>query len=107
MRKALLALGAASLMAGTAMAAEPLTNQQMDKVAAGIPSPLWSAYFIQNEGCPDCDINVQKNFNFTQPLVQIQNSGPPAFPTDIPRPDLSVFNINIPNNGLPFPLTTP
>ena len=35
MRKVLLGLGVASLMTGTAMAAEPLSNQQMDKVTAG------------------------------------------------------------------------
>ena len=35
MRKVLLALAAATIMAGAAVAGEPLTDQQMDKVAAG------------------------------------------------------------------------
>ena len=35
MRKVVLALGMVSLMAGTAMAAEPLTDQTMDTVTAG------------------------------------------------------------------------
>ena len=35
MRKFLLALGVAPLMAGTAMAAQPLTDNQMDGVTAG------------------------------------------------------------------------
>jgi hypothetical protein len=35
MRKVLLALGVAPLMAGTAMAAQPLTDNQMDGVTAG------------------------------------------------------------------------
>jgi len=35
MRKLLLALGMAPLMAGTAMAAQPLTDNQMDGVTAG------------------------------------------------------------------------
>jgi len=35
MRKVLLALGLAPLMAGTAMAAQPLTDNQMDGVTAG------------------------------------------------------------------------
>jgi len=38
MRKFLLALGVAPLMAGTAMAAQPLTDNQMDGVTAGFAS---------------------------------------------------------------------
>jgi hypothetical protein len=35
MRKVLIALCVAPLMAGSAMAAQPLTNRQMDKIVAG------------------------------------------------------------------------
>ncbi|HUK08121.1 MAG TPA: hypothetical protein VLX09_09665 [Stellaceae bacterium] len=38
MKKLLLALGLAPLMAGTAMAAQPLTDNQMDGVTAGFAS---------------------------------------------------------------------
>ncbi|HUK09207.1 MAG TPA: hypothetical protein VLX09_15130 [Stellaceae bacterium] len=39
MRKLLFALGAVALMGSAAMAAEPLTDQQMDRVAAGFDFP--------------------------------------------------------------------
>ena len=55
MRKILLALTAATIMAGTAVAGERLTDQQMDKVAAGftacsvsqcLPSPTQTGPII-------------------------------------------------------------
>ena len=57
MRKALLVLTAATIVTGTAVAGEPLTNQQMDKVAAGfyacsslpcLPTPTMVTIIVNN-----------------------------------------------------------
>jgi hypothetical protein len=56
MRKIVLALGMLSLMAGTAMAAEPLNDQKMDIVTAGnippIPSPPGAPGAIEKPPLP-------------------------------------------------------
>ena len=46
MRKLLFALGAVALMGSAAMAAEPLTDQQMDRVAAGFDFPNFPSILI-------------------------------------------------------------
>jgi hypothetical protein len=60
MRKIVLAVGVVSLMAGTATAAERLTDQRMDMVTAGgIPIIAVPGTPINNPGCgAACDIVV-------------------------------------------------
>jgi len=78
MRKVVLALGMVSLMAGTAMAAEPLTDQRMDLVTAGgIPVLTPPGTPIHNPGFPGV------------PGTPIHNPGFPGVPgTPIPFPPI-------------------
>jgi hypothetical protein len=83
MRKIVLAVGVASLLTGTAMAAEPLTDQKMDKVAAGLL--IVAIPPIVNPGAPFGPtpiVNPGAPFGPT-PIV---NPGPPFLPTPVPHP---------------------
>jgi len=84
MRKVILTVGVVSLMAGAAMAAEPLTNQQMDKVTAGLPAPPFTPQPVEFQlpSVFNAPITVQNNFQF-------------PYPADIPRPQLNVFSISV------------